>query len=265
MQSPAGMDSVLEWIDRAIDSDREILVATDFDGTLVEIEDRPELVTLTSRASSALRSLVKGGRTHVAVLTGRTRAQIHPFVAELAPIWVATDHGSHIVDPGGAVLTTPAPVDRSAHSALFERAEAVARCFRGARVETKPTSVALHFREVEEPKQEAIEEMFRLSCAAHGARILCGRKVIEGQFGLADKGSALRTILERLPRDTAVIYAGDDVTDEPALAYVHAQPLGLALHIFSGERLSPRVHVHGWLDGPREWIDILEALATLRG
>ena len=150
-------------------------------------------------------------------------------------------------------------------SALHARAHELARVFRGARVELKPRSVALHYREVDERKHDALIEMFRLAIVTQGARVMPGRKVIEGSFGGGDKGMALAYIRSQLPEGTAVLYVGDDTTDEPALAYAHNDPLGLALHVQSRERLAPRVSVNGWLSNTTEWLEILELLAILRG
>jgi trehalose 6-phosphate phosphatase len=156
------------------------------------------------------------------------------------------------------------PADDARLAELQVRAIELARVFRGARVETKPSSVALHYRDVHDAKQEALVEMFRMACIAHRARPLLGRKVVEGRLGQGDKGAALEYIVSCLPRGTALVYVGDDVTDEPALSYAHRHPLGLALHVVSDERVAPRVHVNGWLAEPAEWLEILEALAQVR-
>lgn len=255
------MDRVAQWIERARYG--EALIATDFDGTLVEIAPRPHQVELDERSRTALRRIAHAPRTHLAIVSGRTLADVGSHVGGVGPVWIASDHGSVVVDPEKrAHKFEPAKEPRLAE--LRARAEEVARVFRGAHVEVKPLSIALHYREVQESKHDALIEMFRLSCSTHGARVLVGRKVIEGRFGAGDKGLALEYIASRLPRDTSVIYVGDDTTDEPALAYAHAHPRGLALHVSSEERAESRVPVHGSLAGPRKWLEILETIAHSR-
>lgn len=259
------MQSIISWIDRAVVADSAILVATDYDGTLTDIVGRPEQAVLSERARAALVALAHGSGTHVAILSGRTLSDLSPRIDELGPVWHSSDNGTVVVDPTRRAHIFEEHTCEPNHAVLSERAEALARVFDGAWVETKPRGVALHYRGVAEAKHDALVEMFRLSCSTHGARVLHGRKVIEGHFGACDKGSALRFIAESLPAETAVIYVGDDATDEPALEYAHKSARGLALHVSSSERMAPRVHVDGWLSGPDEWIEILEALATLRG
>lgn len=257
----ARVKSVLEWVDRVAVG--EVLVATDLDGTLTDIVSHAADVQLVEPTRATLRRLSGAARTHVAILSGRTLNDIRPRIGDVGPIWLSTDHGAIVVDP----LRRAHLFDDGAYDAklrlLQSRADDLARVFRGGHVEVKPRSVALHYREVPAHKHEALVEMFRLSCVAHGARPLHGRRVIEGRFGEGDKGIALRYIMSRLPSGTGLIYVGDDATDEPALAYAHSHPLGLALFVQSAEREPPR-HVHGWLGGPSEWVEILQAIAAVR-
>lgn len=259
------MDRITSWIDRAFFEQRDVLIGTDFDGTLTDVVVDRGAPLLGPRARAALTTLTGAPRTHVAILSGRTRADLAPRVTGLGPVWLASDHGGVVIEPNQEtrVFDEETPADRL--TALHARADKLARVFRGARVELKSRSVALHYREVEERKHDALIEMFRLAIVTQQARVLPGRKVIEGTFGGGDKGTALAYIRSRLPEGTAVLYVGDDTTDEPALAYAHNDPLGLALHVQSYERVAPRVSVNGWLSNTTEWLEILEILARLRG
>lgn len=258
----ARVTSVIDWIDRAIEG--EILIATDFDGTLTPIVERPEDARLDGRAQRVLSALARGRGTHVAILSGRTLTDVAAKVSAIAPVWIAGDHGSVVADPENHVHRFDDTRYDARLAALRTRAEDLARVFAGATVEVKPRGVALHYRQVPAHKHEAIIEMFRLSCAAYRVHPLLGRMVVEGRCGDGDKGMALRYIMSRLPKETSVVYVGDDATDEPALAYAHQHPRGLALHIVSEERVAPRLPVSGWLNGPNEWLEILEAIAQLR-
>ena len=212
----------------------------------------------------ALGALAHAPSTHVAILSGRTLSDLALRTTSLGPIWLASDHGSVVVDPEQRRHIFDEVPDQMHLDALTERAEELSRIFRGARVEPKSRSVALHYREVPEPKHDALVEMFRLAIRTYHGSVLLGRKVIEGRFGLGDKGRALAHILDRLPPETALIYVGDDVTDEPALEFARNNPLGIALYIRSAERLSPQVRVNGWLNDTDEWLEILELFARLR-
>jgi len=257
------VNSVLSWVDRVAAA--ELLIASDLDGTLAEIVSHPVDVLLDARTRAALRRLAGAARTHVAILSGRTAVDLTARIGDIGPAWLSSDHGAVVRDPHGRAHAFG---DATTHDAklqrLRSRADDLARVFHGAHVEVKPRSVALHYREVLAYKHDALCEMFRLSCVAHGAKPLHGRRVIEGRYGEGDKGAALAHILSRLPDGTGLIYVGDDATDEPALAYAHAHPRGLALYVQSSEREPPRANVHGWLAGPSEWLEILEAIAAVR-
>jgi trehalose-phosphatase len=251
----------LDWVERVASG--VVLIATDLDGTLAEIAPRADDVRLDARVRVVLERLARAPATHVAIVSGRTLPAVRGCLGEVGPVWLSGDHGAVVVDPQRRVHVFDDGAYDGKLRLLQSRADDPARVFRGARVEVKPRSIALHYREVPPHKRQALAEMFSLSCAAHGAKPLRGRMVVEGRFGAGNKGAALEYIMSRLPNGAGVIYVGDDTTDEPALAYAHGHPFGLALHVQSDER-TPPASVHGWLAGPTEWLEILEALASVR-
>jgi trehalose-phosphatase len=259
------VESLLEWLDRVADDGRDLLVATDFDGTLAEISSTPDDVQLSDRAERALRALTRAPRTHVAIVSGRTLGDLRPRVKSIGKLWLASDHGSFILDPESRAHIPGDGGYEAELRALGDRANEIARLFPGARVDRKLRSVALHYRNVDPIKQETAMRMFRVACIAHRARVLPGRKVVEGCYGRSDKAMALGYITRKLPADAALIYVGDDDTDEPALDLARRTQNGVALFVRSRERPEPRTKVNGCLSGPNEWIETLNALALLRG
>lgn len=259
------VETLREWIDRVAEDARDVLVATDFDGTLAEISATPDDVALPERAERALGALAAAPRTHVAIVSGRTLSDLLPRVRPVGRVWLASDHGSLVLDPGRRAHLIGDGGSPGQLRVLGDRAAEIVRRFPGARVERKPHGVALHYRCVDPRNQEVAMRMFRVACIAQRARVLSGRKVVEGRYGRSDKGIALEYIMSKLPLDTALVYVGDDATDEPALDLARRSSLGLALFVRSHERPEPRTQVDAWLSGPDEWIEILDALASLRG
>ncbi len=255
----------MRWVERAVSGETDLLIASDYDGTLADITERPDTVALPEVARAPLEALARGVRTHVAILSGRPLSDLAPRLGGIGPAWIASDHGSFVVDPQRRTHVLGQAAAPRRHAALQAHAEGLARVFPGTRVEVKPGSVALHFRAAPDASHATIQERFAAACAETHARVLHGRKVVEGLLGGGDKGAALRFIASRLPERTAVIYVGDDTTDEPALHYAHHEALGLALYVRSIERENPRGEVDGYLSGPHEWHDLLVALAKLRG
>lgn len=193
----------------------------DFDGTLVEITDRPEgvLVGDATRATLfRLQTLLSGA---VAIITGR---DIETIDLMLAPFRcpVAGVHGLTRRDAEGRAyaraiepLFLDAAADLLASLAVREP---------GLIVERKSHAIALHYRarpELEAVCAQAMEDVARLT---DGVRLLRGKMVIEARPGGGNKGTAVADFLSEPPFAGRIpIFAGDDVTDEDAFVLVNAR------------------------------------------
>jgi trehalose 6-phosphate phosphatase len=99
----------------------------------------------------------------------------------------------------------------------------------------------VHYRNVVPlPREDLDEALAALVAEAHarGLHTLAGRAVIEVRPPIANKATGLSRVRDRVAPDAAVVYAGDDATDEPALAF--AARRGLAVYVASAERAHPR-------------------------
>jgi len=99
----------------------------------------------------------------------------------------------------------------------------------GAWIEPKPAGLAVHSRRVDDP--EAVRALVDAVHAAADAvddalTVRDGRDVVEFAVRDATKGDGLRALVERFAPD-AVLFAGDDVTDEDALAALGPDDLGI--------------------------------------
>ena len=83
-----------------------------------------------------------------------------------------------------------------------------------------------------------------------------GKLVIELSLRPLDKGSALRALIEADP-GRRVVFAGDDVTDESAMAVL--RPTDLAIKVGPG----PSLARHRVPD-PQAMVEVLSLLAQLR-
>ncbi len=204
----------------------------DFDGTLVEIASRPDLVRVEPRVRDLLRALDDRFGGAVAVVTGRPLDVVDGFLAPLA-LPTAAEHGSvrrdasgrmHAGDKGNEAI-------EAAHRVLKPLAEANP----GLILERKSSSVALHYRqrpELAEACAAAVEEVVAKN---PGLVILPGKMVFELKAKGVDKGIAVRAFLEEAPfKGRVPIFAGDDVTDEHAFAVVN-QLGGITIKVDDGE------------------------------
>ncbi|MEO7091634.1 MAG: trehalose-phosphatase [Polyangiales bacterium] len=253
------------WLDDVLTARRAVLVATDYDGTIAPIVSHHANAEPLPNAFATLTRLANTPGVRVAILTGRGVEDAAQRCRELRSVWVCAEHGSVLLEPGGGIWAHDPVTEPHAIASLVTAAVEMGKSFPGARVETKLGGVALHLREVPSDLRPALVARFRDAASERGARILEGRMVTEARFGKGDKGTALQTLLGRLADTTAVIYAGDDITDESAYEIVCGLPRGFAVHVASTERATPRRSVHSIVDGPEEWVGMLGSMADVLG
>lgn len=218
----SALESVVAAI--AADPDRALL-ATDFDGVLAPIVDRPEDARPDPDALAALERL---GRVigQLAVITGRparTAVELggldsRPGLARLVVLgqygverWdAATD--SYRIPPEPEALDE---VRREIPGLLAEHG------WPDARIEDKGRALAIHTRTLSNPDR-ALADLtgpVRHLTDRLGLHLEPGRQVLEMRQAAMDKGVALREIVAETGART-VIYAGDDLGDVPAFEAV---------------------------------------------
>jgi trehalose 6-phosphate phosphatase len=87
-------------------------------------------------------------------------------------------------------------------------------------VEAKPASVALHVRNADPDDAAAALAAARVAAADWPAELTEGKAVLEFAVITTDKGEAI-DIMRRRMAANAVVYFGDDVTDEKAFRRLH--------------------------------------------
>jgi trehalose 6-phosphate phosphatase len=184
------------------------LIAFDFDGTLAPL--------VTDRTTAAMRPRTRellaevADRFTVAVISGRSRADLMPRLAGLRIRWVAGNHGMERED---ATPDYEAPVARWA-AALAPQLSRIP----GAELENKRLSLSLHYRGAPNPAlaaQQIRQAAMQLGQQAH---VTEGKLVINiVPVGAPNKFDALRDIMNRMELGTG-LFAGDDTTDEDVFA-----------------------------------------------
>ena len=204
-----------------------LLVALDFDGVLAPLSDDPAAVTPLPETVAAIRRLVAHG-IPVAVVSGRDLASLSS-VAQIGPgVLMVGGHGDEWAEPARLEVSH---ADLDAHvdvvHAAAVAAHRVAAAHPGAWIELKRTSVAVHVRRM--PSHLRAAALAAARQALHGipgVRLLPGTDVLEATTTPADKGVAVQT-LRALSGAAAVIFLGDDVTDEAAFARLGPGDLGI--------------------------------------
>jgi trehalose 6-phosphate phosphatase len=202
VELPAGLDSALV----ALAGRRPLLVASDYDGVLAPLRDDPAAAIPEPGAGEALARLSRLVGVTVALVSGRGVADLQATSGWSGDFrWVGS-HGAEFDGPLTGELA-----DR--RDRLAERLAPLVARVPGAWLETKPASVAVHVRPVED--REAAASLLKEAHAAADSSLTLkpGKDVLEIAVTDADKGTALRRLADELGAAGSV-YLGDDVTDE---------------------------------------------------
>lgn len=199
----------------------------DVDGTLLELEQHPDMVSADQRLLELLNGLNDCYDGAVALISGRSLEQIDSIFGAL-PIVTAASHGLEQRGPDGTVSQRGRPLPDAAR----EKVLSLAREHRGLVVEQKPHSVTLHYRARPELESTVLDVMESVRAGLdEGLRIQRGKMVAEILAGAADKGSAIRSFMEMPPfRGRRPVFAGDDVTDEAGFRVVNEMD-GISIRI----------------------------------
>jgi trehalose 6-phosphate phosphatase len=214
---------LLSHIDQ-IAQTRVLLVASDYDGTLAPIVSEPSLASPHPEAIAALKTLAEAVDTHVAIISGRSLADLAAHVAGTKPaLWVGS-HGAEF----STGFTTPLPAALlQLHEQLVLIARSLAAQTPGTLVEVKPAGAAFHYRNAPPAVAAvAVEALLQALKRYPEVHIQHGKMVIEYSLVQAHKGTALSTLRQHLGA-TAVCFIGDDVTDENAFAALSENDLGI--------------------------------------
>lgn len=212
----------------------EILLATDFDGTIAPIVGTPGDAAIDAHMAQFLDRCTTAAGVAVAVISGRDVDDVRPRLGGLRAI-VAGSHGLQCVDETGALVwTTDQYCPEVPPSLMRELLRA------DLRIERKKYSFAVHFRGTAAQEQEVrrLSDALAAWAEEHNLDVIAGRKVVEIRVRGGGKRAALRGIAERLGA-RRLVYAGDDVTDFPALAFAASK--GRAIFVESDERTPPAI------------------------
>lgn len=192
-------------------------VLLDFDGTLVDLVDRPDAVVIDAALAALLRRLAGTFRGRIALVSGRSVAQLEQFLGKaLTGIAVVGSHGGEVQVGERRVAPVRPPALIGAERDI--RATFAGRA--GVIVEVKSLGVAAHYRlapDVEPVARVLIERIAQES----GLAVQEGKMMIELRAAGHDKGSGIAALMAQPPfAGTVPVFAGDDVTDEAGFAAV---------------------------------------------
>lgn len=227
----------LDFVD-AIARTPRLLVALDFDGTLSPHEDEPMDARMLPAARDAVDALAALPDTTVALVSGRSLGDLRAIAEHTddSPLLLAGSHGAEFWLPGeGAVEPAEDDADVALRDRLFAEAGEAIAPYQGVWLEPKTFGFGVHTRTAKNAEEAAAADAaVDALIAAHAPqwRRRKGLNIVEYAFRHEGKDSAVANLRERTGA-TAVLFAGDDVTDEDALRSLGEGDLGV--HVGSGQ------------------------------
>ncbi|MDQ6936220.1 MAG: trehalose-phosphatase [Actinomycetota bacterium] len=208
------------------------LLAFDFDGTLAPIVSDPSHARLVAGAGAALERLARRG-AQIALISGRDALTLVELsrLADLPGLIVEGIYGAEQWRAGVLrTLDDPPVIDRLRRE--LPHLLATTPWCDGVWIEDKRLSLVLHTRQARKPgyAQEELWGRAPAYAAQLGLEAHPGNHVIEFRLPGYDKAGALRRLVH-IHRPTAVLYAGDDLGDVPAVTEVsRIRRSGVAAH-----------------------------------
>ncbi|AGW41814.1 trehalose-phosphatase protein [Leifsonia xyli subsp. cynodontis DSM 46306] len=192
-----------------------LLVALDFDGTLAPFVDIPKAARALPEAKAALDRLERLPDTRVAYVSGRPLSSLETVTEADGDALLIGSHGVEIRFGRDGVSLDLAPEEQAALDRLGEVLGALVQSVPGTRLEVKPVGFGVHYRRLEgEGAQDVVARASAAAAAVSGdLTIRDGKDIIEFSVRGADKGDGIDRLRE-YTKATAVLFAGDDVTDE---------------------------------------------------
>ncbi|MGY1665098.1 trehalose-phosphatase [Geodermatophilus sp. SYSU D00696] len=185
---------------------RPLLVATDYDGVLAPLVDDPSAAVPFPGVAEALARVAAADGVTVALVSGRGVDDLVRVSGLAGPYRFVGSHGAEYGGPLTGELA-----DR--RDALAERMAPLVAAVPGAWLEVKPASVAVHVRQVADRAAAAALLAEADAAADPSLTKKPGKDVLELAVTDADKGTAVTRLRTDLGA-AAVVYLGDDVTDE---------------------------------------------------
>lgn len=220
--------SLGEALDRIAQVDR-LLVALDFDGVLAPLVDDPSTSRPLAGSADAVHRLAGHDATTVVMVSGRGRDDLAAVSGFGPPVGLVGSHGAEFDAELAALLgkdgfLTEAQVER--RTALLAGLRELVDAAPGARLETKPAGAAVHVRGMDPASGAALLERVEAEWARDGVDAVAGKEVLDLAVLRTTKGSAVSALRDVLGAD-AVLFAGDDITDESVFRTLDDDDVGI--------------------------------------
>lgn len=189
------------------------LLLLDFDGTLVNLQSRPELATPSEGVLNTLKNLAADPKNELWIVSGRNRQFLEKYLGHL-PLGMVAEHGGYIKNAEWEPVIKGEPEwKQQVIDIMQDYVDTNAESF----IEVKEFGVAFHYRNVAEKQGFNTSRELLMLLKNHmyntPTQIIDGNKVIEVKHFMAHKGMTCKNHVLTKKHDF-VLAIGDDKTDE---------------------------------------------------
>jgi trehalose 6-phosphate phosphatase len=227
VRGPLALSPELREAVRRLAQTEHLLVAMDFDGTISPLVDRAGDARPLPRSATAFAGLAALPRTTTALISGRALASLRAVASPPVDTLLIGSHGAEAwLGPGSAELTLDA-AQRELLAEVRGVLEDIVEQAPGTLLEDKPAGVVLHTRlATDDVAEDAVAAARAVLQDRKGVFLKNGKRVLETSVVNASKGEGV-TFLRQISGATGVLFAGDDTTDEDALARLQPGDVGV--------------------------------------
>jgi trehalose 6-phosphate phosphatase len=239
------------------------LLLLDYDGTLAPFQKQRDKARPYAGIEERLDKIISLNKTNIVIISGRAIEGLKPLLKLKKLPEIRGSHGRERLSVDGEYSIIKAD-ERSARG-LIEATKFIYDNHLDKFLESKPTSIAIHYRGVEpknilEIRQKILDNWkkvgvkFNLECSEFDGGV-------ELKIPGVNKGTAITEIFTVYPVNTIGAYLGDDLTDEDAFRALPASALGILVRkeprdSSAAVRIKPPEELQTFLD---RWIEIDQA------
>lgn len=238
----------------------QVLLLSDYDGTLSPIATQPGLAVLRREPRDTLFSLSQRDKFIVGIISGRSLSDVSAMVG-LPDLVYAGNHGLEISGPGLDFVHPQAPTFSKTWRILVQDLQRDLLHLAGVLVEDNGLTISVHYRQTPDELVDEVEARFNTTVSPYlkpgGWKATAGKKVLEVRTDIPwGKREAIAYLQDAYPSASLTIYFGDDLTDEDGFELVQSRG-GIA--IFVGYARQPTKAMHR-LDSPQEVAETLQLM-----
>ncbi len=236
------------------------LLLLDYDGTLAPFRKQRDKALPYAGVEERLDRIISLDKTNVVIISGRAIEDLKPLLKLRKWPEIRGSHGRERLTAEGEYSITK--IDEHPTRGLAEATKFIYDNHLDEFLETKPASVAIHYRGVESKKILEIRQKILNNWRKVGAKFNLEYSDFDGGVELkipgVNKGTAVNEIFAVYPYQTVGAYLGDDLTDEDAFRALPETALGVLVRKEPGDtaaavRIRPPEELLAFLD---RWIRI---------